>query len=1250
MLLNSFDNGFNNKIKFQDTSTSKQNKICVLMYYDECISCHGDINYEINKEYCKKYNIDIICSNETTYSDRHPAWERVPLIIKYIENYDYVIWIDADAYFYIDSENINEFINKNLDYNFIFSGDINGKTNEEINTGFFIVKNTKNSISFLKEWAFNNDLYNQNPVPGWWDQGLLRYMYSKNMLSIQTNSIVIPYGILQHFKFNDDELNILKTKPFVHHVAGRDTDIRYITSFDYYNKIKINMKTVSYFYNKQSISNEYKNITKLREQYLNDIKEIVINSNSLLEGNCFYFHESLYPMNDYLNKQINLFWAGKQGNTRICEIGFNAGHSTLLMLLGRNKTPINYTIFDIGIHPYVKPCFNYIKKEFPHIVFEYIEGDSTIEMPKWIDNNINLIEKYDIIHIDGGHTDHCISNDMMNADKLLKLNGIIIVDDTNSEIINKYVNTYISSGCYKEINILKTFMCTHRMIQKIISNNNENIKLEISKENIESVVDNTYNLTIMAIFKNETMNLKMWLDHYLWQGVEHFYLIDNGSTDNPYDILQEYIDKCIVTYYYRAEKHQQVQHYRYVFDNEKLKEKTKWLCICDLDEFFFGTEQKLVTAMEEFNEYNVIYTNSFFYGSDNLINHPRDIRTSIIHREEDILNGTKYIFKPSCINNSSEIWIHWLVKEGTLEKKHMNEITQNNKIRLNHYRIQSFEYYKNVKMTRGDVSTQANEIIRDIKYFENYTNVSTIKDDILKEIIENGYNYENNVNSEPNTAVIVEPRFLKHLPFVINDYYKKLGKGWKIVFYCGVGLKNIWIDLLNNPEIEIRELNNNYFKYNQYCDFIKSKDFWSSLYGKYVLLFTINSSIFNKDPFTIDYFMSLDKSYIGANQYYLWNELTREYIYPTYKNFQGGLSLRKRLDMIKILDTFGCQKTLEDCQQSQSLQTDAEDVYFTIGCYKLGLPVGDDEKCSCFSLHTILKEKFFGANRLEPGYYLNLIQQYEDFCDNIYLYKNTQDIENEMLVIHKQPCGFFSNCTIRLFDIILYFNSTRKLPLFVDSSTQFEWYKFGTNMNDITYEYFHNNLDYDFNYDQSIDFREQYQYSDYKTLNFPDLIPFIKKYFSPSAKILGTIGFMESKYQIENYNNICVLFYRGNDKSTETTLPSYESILEKARTLYNQNNNIKFLIQSDESEFIEKMTQNFPNNSFYFKDEIRSINKNNNLTVDKINPERNFEYSQYYLAITIIMSKCKYVICNTGNCSLWIVLYRGDSDNVYQIR
>ena len=235
----------------------------------------------------------------------------------------------------------------------------------------------------------------------------------------------------------------------------------------------------------------------------------------------------------------------------------------------------------------------------------------------------------------------------------------------------------------------------------------------------------------------------------------------------------------------------------------------------------------------------------------------------------------------------------------------------------------------------------------------------------------------------------------------------------------------------------------------------------------------------------------------------------------------------------------------------------------------------------------------------------------------------------------------------------MYFNATKKIPLYVDGTDQFNLYKAGTGLNDLSQEYFTNKLELDVSifYENPIDFRVQHQYIDYKNLDFKGLNPFVKKYFSPSSRIVETIKFIEDKYDIINkgFNNICVLFYRGNDKATECKLPSYEDVIEEAKTVQSKKQDIQILLQSDELEFIERMLKEFPNNSFYFKDEIRVINKNNNITVDKIDTFTNFLYSQYYLAITKIMSKCKYVVCNTGNCSLWITLFRGNADNIVQI-
>jgi hypothetical protein len=198
-----------------------------------------------------------------------------------------------------------------------------------------------------------------------------------------------------------------------------------------------------------------------------EIKNIVLESKCEIEGNSFYDDNTLTRNYKQLAKQINLFILGKNAPENICEIGFNAGHSTMLMLLGRNKAPIDFTVFDIGYHPYTKPCLEYIKSKFQHVNFEYIEGDSTLTIPTWITKNSIYSGLYDVIHVDGGHSEYCITNDMKNADILVRENGIVIIDDTNDHYINKCVDSYLSSGKYKEINVLRTLGYPHRIIRKI---------------------------------------------------------------------------------------------------------------------------------------------------------------------------------------------------------------------------------------------------------------------------------------------------------------------------------------------------------------------------------------------------------------------------------------------------------------------------------------------------------------------------------------------------------------------------------------------------------------------------------------------------------------------------------------------------------------------------------------------------------------------------------------------------------------
>lgn len=242
--------------------------------------------------------------------------------------------------------------------------------------------------------------------------------------------------------------------------------------------------------------------------------------------------------------------------------------------------------------------------------------------------------------------------------------------------------------------------------------------------------------------------------------------------------------------------------------------------------------------------------------------------------------------------------------------------------------------------------------------------------------------------------------------------------------------------------------------------------------------------------------------------------------------------------------------------------------------------------------------------------------------------------------------GFFSCSSLLLDQIIQLFNKYRHLPYFVNSSNVFSWYKsIDLKNKDITYEYYQENNPIDIRYKKNIDYIENYQYSVYHTLQIKEIYPFIEKYFSISEKVKKIKNDLENKYKID-YENTCVFFYRGNDKATEVDLPLYSDYIEYGILIREKEPNIRFMIQSDETEFLDEMGGKFENH-FMMKDEIRHMSRCMN-TVDKIDSELNFEYSKKYLAITNIMSKCKYLIFGSGNCSIWIVLYRGHSNNIIQ--
>ncbi len=176
-------------------------------------------------------------------------------------------------------------------------------------------------------------------------------------------------------------------------------------------------------------------IHKAKNIISNDLLPIIKSLGEPLEGNIFMFHHTTEYTNEFFDKQVNFILAAKKQNINdVLEIGFNAGFSTLLMLLTNKNLKI--TCVDICEHLYTKICFKKLQEIFGDRL-ELLPGSSIEVVPTLIENT------YDLIHIDGCHLVTVAELDIINSLKLCKSGTLLIMDDTqDSELYNlwyKYV-------------------------------------------------------------------------------------------------------------------------------------------------------------------------------------------------------------------------------------------------------------------------------------------------------------------------------------------------------------------------------------------------------------------------------------------------------------------------------------------------------------------------------------------------------------------------------------------------------------------------------------------------------------------------------------------------------------------------------------------------------------------------------------------------------------------------------------------
>ena len=254
-------------------------------------------------------------------------------------------------------------------------------------------------------------------------------------------------------------------------------------------------------------------------------------------------------------------------------------------------------------------------------------------------------------------------------------------------------------------------------------------------------------ICIVSVFKNESHLIREWLDHHINEGVDTFFLTDNGSTDT-YDI-KDYIDNGKVILRIDDTTYSQNEHLNYYLKDVK---KYDWVIIVDLDEFVyarkgFNTIKEYLAQLED--NVNQIYIPWKMFGSNGHIVQPNSIKHGFLTRDNYI---NARIINGKCITRTSQL-SHLNIHQSTLHNNNglvitsdgntqtcadknnvhiSEEILNNSCLHLNHYAIQSWDWFSNVKMTRGAADCSASENVRNESYFKAYDHSLVFDDSIIQ--------------------------------------------------------------------------------------------------------------------------------------------------------------------------------------------------------------------------------------------------------------------------------------------------------------------------------------------------------------------------------------------------------------------------------------------------------------------------------------------------------------------------------------
>lgn len=217
-----------------------------------------------------------------------------------------------------------------------------------------------------------------------------------------------------------------------------------------------------------------------------------------------------------------------------------------------------------------------------------------------------------------------------------------------------------------------------------------------------------YYFSIGCVFKNEAHILYEFIEYYFAHGVDHIYMINDFSDDDYMSVLDPYLQTGRITLFHNDivtyHRHRQSMIYNKYFQG--ILKDTFWIGILDLDEFLYSSSDVCLTNILKKWENDVDYIKVEWvsFGSNQFSLQPFSV-ISAFDKCCDLnseINKKHYSYKSimkACLVEFLDIHISYLSSYRCVNLSYTDGVGE---LFVNHYRIQSLDFYMRIKTKRGD--------------------------------------------------------------------------------------------------------------------------------------------------------------------------------------------------------------------------------------------------------------------------------------------------------------------------------------------------------------------------------------------------------------------------------------------------------------------------------------------------------------------------------------------------------------------